>query len=464
MLKNKILKMLGLSIFFVSSSAFVMNLDWEGEYRFEWTDVDRPSLSSPSQRKSYGLGYLQLSPKLIAADGVNIVSRFDVMNSEAYPNSQLGEIWGMNATGNPVNSENQGSANVRVSHLYLNINQEYGSLILGRAPLEFGLGMTYSAGKGLFDHWYDNRDMIAYKIIVGDWYMMPIVSRKLSSGFNQGGTITSTGFQLQYENEENKSLIGIFQENIKGPRESLGYSANQILAYGGDAVTRDLNVQRTNFILGRGFDTFGFKFEAGFQAGETGITLLGENVSLNGFGLATEIYTPPSESKFDWSLKLGMASGDDAVSKDFSGYSFNRNYNVGMLMFNHRLGQLDFLNTNVVKDAALTIGNSADDESVSNAAYIAPSVSYTWSERVDLRNTVVYGQLLNTLKNSVDSSKLLGQEWDIELIYKPSEKIQWLNQFGLLFSGEAFRNGVGATGNLGNELTYGFASKAAISF
>ena len=159
-----------------------------------------------------------------------------------------------------------------------------------------------------------------------------------------------------------------------------------------------------------------------------------------------------------------MASGDDAVSKDYSGFAFNKNYNVGMLMFNHRLGQFDFLNTNIIKDANLNVGNSADDESVSNAAYIAPSVLYSWSDRTDLRNTLVYGQLLNTLKNSIDSSKLLGLEWDIELIYKPSEKIRWINQFGLLFSGEAFRNGVGPTGNLGNELTYGFASKAAISF
>jgi hypothetical protein len=458
-----ILKVLGILVF-LGSPAFALNLDWEGTYRFEWHDLDRPSLSTPSQRKSYGLGYLRLSPKIIAADGVNIASRFDIMNGDAYPNSQLGQIWGMNASSNPVTSDNQGSANVRVSHLYLNVNQEYGSLIVGRAPFEFGLGMSYSAGQGLFDHWYDNRDMVAYKIFVGDWFMMPIVSRKVSSGFNQGGTITSTGFQLQYESEENKSLIGIFQENIKGPREVLGYSASQISAYGGDALTRDLNIQRTNFILGRGFSSFGFKFEAGFQSGETGITLLGENVSLNGFGIATEVYVPPSESKFNWSLKFGMASGDDAVSKDYSGFAFNKNYNVGMLMFNHRLGQFDFLNTNIIKDANLNVGNSADDESVSNAAYIAPSVLYSWSDRTDLRNTLVYGQLLNTLKNSIDSSKLLGLEWDIELIYKPSEKIQWINQFGLLFSGEAFRNGVGPTGNLGNELTYGFASKAAISF
>jgi hypothetical protein len=143
-----------------------------------------------------------------------------------------------------------------------------------------------------------------------------------------------------------------------------------------------------------------------------------------------------------------------------------------MLMFNHRLGGADFFNTNAVKPVAsassgatLGVGNSADDESVGNAFYLAPSVNYTINERFNLRNTVVYAQLMNTLQNSVDAKKDLGLEWDIELVYKPIERVQWVNQLGLLFPGEAWKNGTGASGgNLGNDFTFGFVSKAAISF
>ncbi|MEK2646762.1 alginate export family protein [Bdellovibrio sp. BCCA] len=462
MLKKNLLKALGLSVALLSTTANAMSLDWNGGYRFEWTEVDRPSLATPTQRKAYGLNYLYLSPKIIAADGVNIISRFDVLNSSAYPNSQVGEIWGMNTNTNPGNAENQGSTDIKVSQLYLNVNQEYGALIVGRAPFEFGLGMTYSAGKGAFDHWYDTRDMVAYKVVIGDWFIMPVLSRKQSSGFGQGGTITTQGFQLQYESEENKSLIGVYQENVKGVKEVLGYDANQIAAFGGDGVNSSLNMQRTNFVLGRGFDSFGFKLEAGFQSGETGVTKGTQDVSVNGYGIAAELYIPRAESKWDWKLKLGMATGDDPSSTDFGGYAFNRNYDAGMLLFNHRLGQRDFLNTDVYKNTTtLNVGNSADDESISNAMYIAPSVGYAWNDRVDVRNTLVYGQLLNTVKNSVDSAKDLGLEWDIEVIYKPSERIQWVNQVGLLFPGEAWKNG---NDGLGNGFTFGFASKAAISF
>lgn len=465
MLNQKLLKAFGLSLALMSTSAQAMTLDWNGGYRFEWTEVDRPSLGNPGQRKAYGLNYLYLSPKIIAADGVNIISRFDVLNSTAYKNSQLGEIWGANSSpDSAVTSDNQGTASVQVSQLYLTMNQEYGALILGRAPFEFGLGMTHNAGKGMFDHWYNTRDMVAYKIVVGDWFFMPVLSRKQATDFGQGGTISSTGFQLQYENEESQSLIGVFQENIRGTKGVLNYSASQKDAFGADAVSGDLNLQRTNFVLGRGFDSFGFKLEAGFQTGETGLTVGGQNVNLNGYGIAAELYMPRKESKWDANLKVGMATGDDAASKDFGGYSFHRNYNLGLLMFNHRLGQKDFLQTNAFKDGSLTAGNSADDEMISNAFYLAPSVGYAFSDRFDLRNTLVYGQLLNAVKNSVDSSKNLGLEWDIELIYKPSEKIRWINQLGVLFPGDAFKNGTGVNGNLENAFTYGFVSKAAISF
>ena len=123
------------------SSAQAMSLDWTGGYRLEWTEVNKPSLGTPSDRKAYGTNYLYLSPKIIAADGVNIITRFDIFNSqtEAYRGSQLGDIWGMNTNGgadgtSKTVSSNNGPATVSVSQLYLNVNQEFGSLVAGRVP------------------------------------------------------------------------------------------------------------------------------------------------------------------------------------------------------------------------------------------------------------------------------------------------------------------------------------------
>jgi hypothetical protein len=456
------------SLVTMTTSAHAMSLDWSGGYRLEWTEVDKPSLGSPSDRKAYGTNYLYLSPKIIAADGVNIVTRFDIFNSQtpAYYGSQLGDIWGMNTTDGSSKSasQNQGSSVVRASQLYLNVNQEYGSFVAGRVPFEFGIGMTHNAGKGAFDHWYDTRDMAAYKFIVGDWFFMPMIGRVDSTNYGQGGTISSQAFQLQYENVESKTLLGFMQESRKGPQDENDIAAH--LPGSGYVQSGDFSIQTTNFVFGRGFDSFGFKFEAAFQTGSAGVQNAdGEDASISGYGLAAELYFPRPESKWNWSAKFGMASGDDPDTADLEAFAFDRNYDVGMLLFNHRLGKKDFLNTNLHKDTTnLDVGNSADDESISNTFYVAPSVTYAWNDRFDVKNTLVYAQLLKVQKDSVDSAKDLGLEWDISLIYKPSEKIQWLNEIGLLFPGGAFKNGTGTGGDLENSFTYGFTSKAAISF
>ena len=465
MLKQTLFKKLGLSVLslMVTTPALAMSLDWSGGYRFEWTEVDRPTLATPTGRKSYATNYLYLSPKIIAADGVNIVSRFDILSSDeaAYKGSQLGQIWGMNNSNPAANSHNQGSSSVQVSQLYLNINQEFSSIMVGRMPYEFGLGMTHSAGRGLFDHWQDVRDMVAYKIIVGDWSLTPMLGRVQSTGFGQGGSIGTQMVELMYNNEESKTTLGVLQESRKG---NIGTNDLNPSVYGGDTKVSGVDTQTTNFFLGRGFNGFGFKLEGSFQTGKTGMTLTGSPVEVNSYGFAAELYFPREASKWDYKVKMGMASGDDPTTTIYEGYAFNRNYDVGMLLFNHRLGQKDFFNTAPIKNSTLTVDNSADDEAVGNTVYLAPQVTYAWNDRFDVRNTLVYAQLLKEQKNSIDSGKDLGLEWDIELIYKPNERIQWVNQVGLLFPGSAFENGTGAGGNLEKGFTFGFASKAAISF
>lgn len=463
----------------LSLQASAMSLDWTGGYRFEWTEVDKPSLSNPGQRKAYGLNYLYLSPKIIAADGVNIISRFDVLNADstnAYANTQLGQVWGgnnnvgtpntvPNATGtSAAYSNNQGSTNLKVSQLYLNVNQEYGALVLGRAPYHFGMGMTYNAGTGPFDHFYQTRDTVAYKVIVGDWSLMPMINKIYSESLKQGNSIGELAIQLQYENKDARSLLGVIQNTRKGsnavndgPTTTLGADPTRPIG--------DFNYQRTNFVLGRDWDSFGFRLEAGFQSGETGMqNTAGEGVNINAYGVAADLYVPKGESKWDYRLRLGTASGDNPDTATYEAFQFDRNYDVAFLLFNHRLGQRDFLNTNLIKNQTLGLSNSADDEAIGNTMYAAPSINYAWSDRLDIRNTLVYAQILTTQKNSVDAKKDLGIEYDIEFTYRPVDKIQWVNQVGLLFPGAAFENGSGAGGSLDNGFTYGFASKAAISF
>ncbi|MGZ3743040.1 MAG: alginate export family protein [Pseudobdellovibrionaceae bacterium] len=468
-MKNKLLfSVATLLTSLLASHAGAISIDWKGNYRFEWTQVDRPSLGTPYGMKSYGLNYLSLSPKIIATDGVTIVSKFDVLANQdpAYASAQFGSLWGQPGAAAPqsnVLAQNQRSTSLLVSQLYLNLNQEYGALVLGRAPIEFGLGITHNAGNGVFDHWADTEDLVGYKFIVDNLFFMPSFGRVYSQSAAQGNTVQDMILHLQYESKESGSLIGIMQQTRKASP-----GANDVPISGTMTRTGDYNVQTVSFILGRDWETFGFKVEAGFTSGNVGAqTSLGEDVKMNGYGVAAEVYFPRKDSKIDWNLRFGMATGDDPNSESTNeGFQFDRNYDIAMLLFNHRLGQQDFLGTNSIKDTAThTVANSLDDEAISNAMYISPRISYAWNDYLDLNNTLTYAQLMtNPVAGTTGFSKDLGLEWDIELVYKPTNRIQWVNQLGLLFPGAAFKNGTGAGGNLETASTYGFASKVGISF
>jgi hypothetical protein len=473
-------KIIFLSLAVLATKAMALSIDWTGGYRIEYTEIDRPSLADAKERKAYGLNFLYLQPKIVASDGINIVGRFDVFSNThpAYKNSQLGSIFGsgLSSNGNTSNgqnvtSDNQDASMMRVSQLYLTVNQEYGNFIAGRAPIDFGLGMTHNAGLGAFDHWYDTKDMVGYRFIVDNISFMPIMGRVSQKDFGQGVTMSDQIFVFEYDNKEIGAKAGIFHQTRKSSRES-----NDGLVGGGTPATGYVlpianatldsgwSTQTINLYFGRSWESFQFKLEASFLTGETGYLVGGSPVKFNAYGVAAEVLFPQAtDSKWEFSGKFGVASGDDPKTTNvIEGYQFDRNYDVALLLFNHRMGGRDFLTTGITHpDTSLNVGNSADDESIGNVLYLAPSAKYQWNEKVDVKTTLVYGQLMTNPTLTANSTKDLGTELDLEVIYKPREHVTWSNEIGILLPGKAWKDG---DSGLDNSMNFGLATKAAITF
>jgi hypothetical protein len=469
----------------IPTAAQATSIDWAGGYRFEWTEVDRPSLTTPGQRKAYGLHHLYLSPRIIASDGVNIYSKFHILGSQdsAYQYSQAGDIWGgglprtpnpkdttdVDSSRNNVFAKNQRQTPIQVSQLYLTVDQENGVFFAGRMPLEFGLGMTYNLGNGPFDHWLNSRDMVGFKFLVDNITIQPMFGRQYDENYGQGNNIQDQMIHLQYDNKDSGNLLGLLYEQRKG---SVAVNdaplATMTGTNGPGVVDGDFSTQRTSFMLGKSWSGFAFKFEGSFLSGSTGIkNAKGNNVKVNGYGLAAELYFPnPSSnvaSQWEWKIRIGLATGDDPTTDDYEGFQFDKNYDVAFLMFNHRLGQKDFFSTNLVKDTTAGRNNSTsiDDEAIGNAAYFSPQLKYMWSDKFDLIQTVTAAQLIANPTNATDFNKTVGLEYDVELLYKMRERVSWSNQIGLFFPGAAFKDG--QTG-LETANTWGLASRIAITF
>lgn len=456
--------------------AKAISIDWTGGYRIEYTEVENPYLADKAGKKAYGLNYLYLQPKVIGSDGINIVSRFDIFGNEipAYKNSQLGSFLGngltpaTNATagtGSNTTSQTADSYAIRASQLYLNVNQEYGSLVVGRAPFEFGMGMTFNAGLGEFDHWIDTRDILAYRFVVDNISFTPMLSKVYQKGFGLGTTISEQTFILEYNNKEAGAKAAVLHSTRKS---SDGSNDANTAGYPNatNTIVGGYKSQTVNLYLERIWSSFQFKMEGSFLTGDTGVlSSSNEEIKQNSYAIAAEFLFPAQTGKWEYSGKLGMVSGDDPTTSTYEGYQLDQNYDVAILLFNHRMGQSNFLTTGILhaNDTAsgLSTDNSADDEAVGNATYLAPSVKYLWSEKLDIRSTLIYAQLNTNPNNFVDFKKDLGLELDTEFIYRPRERVTWSTGLGILFPGSAWK-----AGSLGyeNKLNFGITTKAAITF
>lgn len=476
---------------FLSGTAQAVDLKWSGRYRAEGTFLKNQSLSNGTGiENSHILHHLILSPEIIPTDGIRIKARFDIFNN-ALGNNQFGQVFG-NYTGNgastggqavppAVLSQTQQDESVLATQLYMTWTNEFSALMIGRQPIHFGLGMLYSGGDGNFDHYFSTKDLVAYKLVLGNLSIMPGYGKVRESVL---GPVTGSNMSeddindylvmVDYSNPETDLSMGFFFDtriapsNAGGPARGADFPVSYVGA--GATMFDGFNSTNMNFYISKKYDSFNFGIEAGLLNGYTGIkTAAGDRVELSGMGIAAEAGYRMGDISLD--LKAGWAGGDDPSSNNFEGYFFSPNYNIGMLLFNYTLGQYDVLRSTLSGSrSAQSSANTTmqalgglDSEVVSNAIYFSPGIKWALNERYDLLGTFTYA---TTAKNPVgtgqDVGSSLGFETDLGLNYHPNDRFTWRTEIGFLFPGSAWRGT--AANNYPTDFAYGVTSKAAISF
>lgn len=452
-----------------ASLAQAADLQWGGLYRFEGLHISNPDLANKND-KDYMLHHLILAPKIVAADGITIFGRFDLMNNSSFgTNTQAGEFLGKGVgTATPTSgsnsnvlSRNQDSGTLAVTELYVSWAQEFGQLVVGRAPLNFGLGARFNSGKGSFDHYLSTLDMVAYKIVMGNFFVMPIAGKVNEGGVHQEDDVNDYMVHAQYDNPETDLSLGaIYQLRIGGNDLPVG---TNYMGGTGSTISNNYKHSYIGLFSSQKVSTVTIGVEAGMLSGETGVkTASNLDVKMNAFGVAAEIDWKPEASKWTANLKAGFASGDDPGSNDSQeGFVFSRNYRVGQLMFTHPLGQRDFLRTGLYRDTTTTANAQIDTEAISNAIYLAPSFAFHANDKVTYGGTVVTGLLNKDPVAGGSTASDLGYELDLNFTWSPFDRLTWITEVGMLLPGKAWKAG---PANLDNSFAYGLTTKAAIRF
>lgn len=457
------------------------DLTWGGLYRVEGVKIKNPELSGADSNKAYLLQHLVLAPKIVAADGLTIFGRFDILNDSSFGidgngriQSVAGDVIGNGpgtvAPGTQGTNTNDSNAFARtqragmlaVTSLYVSWAQEFGQLVAGRVPFHYGLGTAYNSGSGLFDHYIDTKDMVGYKVILGNMSLFPMLAKVSEGQLGEEDDVNDYIFQFMYENPDTELALGILYQMRIGT-----FAGNDSPATIGGTGARNDGFRHTLVALysTQKVGDFTIGLEADLLSGDTGMrTTTGQGVSLNAFGIAGQVKWAPAESKLNGLLRVGIASGDDPGTNDsYEGFIVNRNYDVGMLMFNHPLGQADFLRTGMIRNTAASVRNEIDSEGISNAFYVAPSLQYQWKDNFSFGGTFVYGMLnKEPLAAGSNTSTNLGYEVDVNLTYKPYERLTWITEAGFLFPGDAWKGGGAQV--FENKMAYGVVTKAAIAF
>ena len=463
----------GLVLIFLAGTSRAADISWSGLYRVEGVKISDAELDSMQREKAYLIQHMILRPKIAAADGVTLFGRFDIFNNSTYGRDNgMGDALGAGprrggtnppAAGSDSNvmADRQATGSIAVSELYASWVHEYGQLVVGRAPLQFGLGTTFSSGQGNFDHWYTNRDMVGYKFVVGSLFFMPILAKVDEGDLSDEDDVNDYMVHVQYDNKDTDLSLGLLFDlrvatQLGNDAPSNSFSGTKTGGFKTQLISLYSSQKVSNLTIG---------VEADMLKGSVGMTTAtGRGEEIDSYGIAAEVKYNQEGVKWEWLLKTGVVSGDDPGTDDqYEGYIFNRNYDVAMLMFNHPLGNnnVDFFRTGMVRDQSKNSSYYPDTEALSNALYLAPSFHYKWKDNLSLGGTFVWASLNKEPVVGGSTNRTLGYETDLSVTYRPFDRLTWLTEFGFLVPGEAWKAGARA---YENRTAYGIVTKAAISF
>lgn len=464
-------------------------LDLDGQYDLEGLWIRHPRLTE-NVDKFYFLHQLRLKPEIKIVDTLSVHGRFDLLtNPWSKPfGYKGGGFWGQQAS-----SVFSASSLLDVTHLYFSWSNEFMKVMGGRIPLDFGLGLLFDAGDEHFDHFADYLDGIGVQIKTGNFEIYPGYGLR-RTGLWGDGDVHEYFLRLQYEIEDMGLLLGLMYDGRIGrsghemaygplyPQSSLPTDPLLLdrvfqLEGEGSLSNTDMTSEHPPHVgpwsmkvlatyIEKSFSFGKFSLETDFILDSTvGIRKSAtdqEALDVSGYAVVAEFASHPS--LWGWGLKAGYLSGDDPSTEEtYEGFIANRNYDVGMLLFNHSLGQKDVIGGSYRNFSS---GQSfasrtlyPDVDYLTNTVFIAPYLKRSIFGKGAITGSLLWARLINASDWNPGMANL-GLELDIGFMYEMSQYLTFGIETAWLFPGKALKGEFVGDKNL----VYGVQTTVAVSF
>ncbi len=487
------IKLAALVVSFIlySPLANAIQLDWSGQFSWEnqWLnnhqlDRSRPAFDNDVDFVNRGGQYirgagerniiwysafLKLNPKIIVNDSVNIKSEWHV-GSPIYGFYGRGFPKATDESMNLSGSNKDGMA-ITAQRYWANLITDFGTIELGRAPIHWGLGAIWNSGDNLFDKYQSTGDMIRVTSKFGNFWFMPSIV-KIATGNSVGGSQDSTGATLQgnddvtdvniggkYDNSEEDFELGLMWTHRSGSSSQNSLRANP-MGTGSNRMSYNIYDAYAKKRIGR----YSLGGELPFFSGNVGALDGAKEFSYKAYAIILEgMYT---SDLWDIGLKLGhvpgqpngattaaQPAGSQALSAGdttFRTIYLNKDYKLGLIMFNYNLNGLSGNNPDTVAAGSL---KSPYDNPIVNANYLAINPRMKL-DKWTLKFTAVLAYASNTVQNNKifynyeqrkffhairDQSSFMGKEFDFGLDFKWDENFLVSWDTGLWFPGSYYK-------------------------
>lgn len=522
------------SPFATSQPASALQIDWAGEFRSEYNFVRNYSLESGeagqindatrasaggyyiphggSNNASFQNLFLRLKPRVTVNDNLYIYSEWWAGDP----------VFGIFGNAVPYNidqrqwysNQSRGSV-ISAQRFWAEIDSDVGVFEIGRAPLDWGLGLIWNRGDGIWgkrtaakgerttaygrpwDRYESTGDQIRLVSKFGSFSFSPAFIQ-YSSGNNIGGAgqyntagtvysptvggggVTEYSFALKYENLDEDLEGGVnfirrigqaAQDTHAGPGSTGGGAVPANTPVGMSFNTWDLYGKKK---LGR----FTVGGEVPIVSGSLG------SGSFSSYAVAVEVDWKMSES-WDSSIRAGHVPGQPgsatAVTDQFKAFYLNPNYKLGLIMFNYQLANFAGPNTLNNPNTTPSALRSPYDNPITNANYLNVGAAYH-TDKWDFHTNWVYAKANETAgagsaffwndaqrtyvatgAGAGEQSTSIGLEMDYGATFQWDDSFTFGLDFGFFFPGDYWAYSNTATQNA-TDTVFAAVARVGIAF
>ena len=446
-------RVLTLSVFslgFMAFEARAMELDWHGQFRAESNTLFGYTNSSAVTTTGYMIQsngetpatfqnlFLRLKPRALINDNVSL-------HSDLWLGTPGEGAFGADASTSPssLGSSAPGKAAVTAYQLYGEVASDFGTIRVGRVPLNYGLGLVWNSDANSFDRYPSGGDAITLVTKLGAFKFMPYIVKYRNYNNAAGkaafgnSSVNDYALQLAYGNDDEQ-----LDASILFVRRLAGENSNVLDPFSvGTATSAGFAYNVWDFYVKKKAGPFNLRTE---------IPLASGLVSGRNYSSVAGVVDADVEMGDHWKVgaSAGTASGQAngsgpaTAASSFTAFSFHPDYRPGLLMFNYNY-------RNIAANSGSIYANPVTNARflTLSADYVSGKFSHQLKGLYALSDTASDGvnAYFNTWTGHYETSaggasqeKSLGLEFDYRLGYQWDESLRLGLDTGLFFPGKFY--------------------------